>query len=174
MTRSILFGFAMMLLVSLPAAASENYPASVQKAITGMDEMCRSVDATPAPSEGLVLSTDLNGDGVADYALYEGAYYCDGAASLFGGTAGSSVTVFLSDKNNQHAAAWSEMVYGVKLGTETPAKLWMDLGGAACGQRGQVVHASMDTCSRALKWNARTKKVEYEPLSQAKPITPAE
>lgn len=154
-------------LLAFPALAAETYPAPVQKAIAEMDKMCTAVGGTPENADTLVLKLDLNNDSTMDYVLNEGAYYCNGAASLFGGTAGHALTAYVSEASGDFASAWSGMVYGAKLSETIPPTLWVDLGGEPCGQKGEIVYATMDTCSRALTWDETTHKLE---LGATKPI----
>jgi hypothetical protein len=105
---------------------------------------------------------------VTDYIVNDAAFDCEGAAALFGGTAGAPVTVFASLPGGHFKTVFSGYVYDAEVVAGPPPQAWVTLGGEACGQRGRVVHGTMLTCKRALVWNASKSALGLAPLSQAK------
>lgn len=157
------------LLLAAPAAAEPRPPVLIEH-LAELDRACREVGGTPQDAPALVRAADLNGDGTPDYVVDHGAFDCNGAASLFGGTAGAPVVVYASLPGGGFKAAYSDYAYGVEIAAGPPARAWIDLGGAPCGQRGTVIHATMLACSRALVWNPAAQAFDYAPLAEARPI----
>jgi hypothetical protein len=164
--RTLLAG---ALLCAAPAAA-EPRPAILLDQLAELDRMCREAGGTPRDAPALVRAADHNGDGAADYVVDVGAYECEGAASLFGGTAGSPVVVYASLPGGAFKAGYDDYAYGVEIEPGPPARAWIALGGRPCGQQGTVIHATMLACSRALVWNAAAQLFAYAPLAEARPI----
>jgi hypothetical protein len=162
--------FVGALLLAGVAVAAEPRPPTILDHLAELDRSCREVGGTPRESAGLVRAEDLNGDGAPDFVVDHGAYGCEDAASIFAGTAGSPVVVFASLPGGDFKEAWSNYAYGVEIEPGPPAKAWIELGGAPCGQRGTVIHATMLACSRALVWDAAERTFDLAPLSEARPI----
>lgn len=114
---------------------------------------------------------DLNGDGVPDYALDQGAYFCDGAASLFSGSGGSQLVVWAS---NGPGALVTKVFdgghFGIKVDAEhkARARLLLALRGAQCGQKiaPQTANSDLQFCWRPLNWDPKRKLLQLAPLSE--------
>ena len=88
-----------------PPALAE-MPAMIQVFTQENMATCKEVGGTPTLRDGyLTEAGDLNGDGVADYVTDIAALECAGAWSLFCGSAGCPVTVWLSEAQT-HAVGW--------------------------------------------------------------------
>lgn len=149
-----------------PTAAQGRPPAPVLAAVQEMDAMCREF-GTPGDKSGLLRSADLNGDGVADWVLDQGVYVCEGAASLFGGSGGSQVSVWAGRPGGGVSEPFSHGAFGV---TIDGGRAWLTVGGELCGQntagrsRAEYAH-----CERPLRWDARAQAFAFAPVSESRP-----
>ncbi len=174
-TRAFAFGPIAALLVLGVAgsgAAAPKYPAAVQKRIDDMNQTCSQM-GKPAASPGLVTVADLTGDGLPDYIFNEGAFNCDGAASLFSGSGGFQVEVYVGKPGGQASEAFGHGAFGVYLDHDArPAKLYLGVGGVLCGQHvtPDMPRAAYTDCWRPLRWDARARKMKFAPLSEIKPL----
>ena len=50
------------------------------------------------------------------------------------------------------------------------AKLWLDVMGQTCGRKPAANFASESFCSRALAWNAKTRTLDFAPVSTVRMI----
>ena len=142
-----------------------------------MDLMCRNMDGKPANGPDLLRTIDLNGDSLPDYVLDQGAYVCDGAASLFSGTGGSQLTVWVSTApGGRVSKAFEGGHQGVKVDLEHKprAQLLLALSGVQCGQQLTPLtsNAELQACWRPLSWDAKRKTLQLAPLSEVRPYTP--
>ena len=162
---------AAALVIALTAAgaaqAQGRPPAPVLTAVQAMDTMCREF-GTPGDKSGLLRAADLNGDGVADWVLDEGAYVCEGAASLFGGSGGSQVTVWAGRGNGGVSQPFSHGAFGAAI---EDGRLWLMVGGEMCGQKtAGLARAEYEGCRRPLAWDARAEQFDFAPVSEARPL----
>jgi hypothetical protein len=166
----------LLVAVSAPAASPAGQPASdpslpaaVAKGVQAVADQCREVGGTPVTTEA-VKRVDLTGDGKDDFVLDVGSVNCDGAASIYGDRE-KSVTVYAGDGAGGAALAFSDAVFGARIeGTGPAAKLWLTVSGAQCGKKPARDFASESFCERALTWNAKTKTLDYAPVSTVKMV----
>lgn len=150
------------------ALAAKPLPTAVRKVLNTMNADCQGVGGKPGASPGLVSTLDLNGDGRMDYVIYTGAFDCEGAASLFVGTGGGSVEIFLSAADGDAARAFEHGVDGMRV---EQGRLWLAVGGPLCGQqvRDDTPRSAMQACWRPLHWDAGRRKLDFAPLSSVRP-----
>lgn len=148
-------------------AAGAPLPRVVAAQVQALVASCREVDGKPELA-GLVQRADLNGDGREDYVVDVAGMVCVGAWSVFGDRA-KDLSVYAGDGRGGAALAFSEPVFGTRL---EPAprgtQLWLTVMGQACGQPAARDFASERFCERPLRWNARTGRFDYAPLSMAR------
>jgi hypothetical protein len=100
------------------AACSQPEPAKMPSEIDAFTQenvaLCKDVGGTPTIQNGyLTEAGDLNGDGQPDYVTNLAALQCAEAWSLFCGSAGCPVTVWLSGRDGyaigwgSHAQEWT-------------------------------------------------------------------
>jgi hypothetical protein len=167
----------------LAGASSAPMPGVVTAHITEMDKDCTEAGGTPAPSmafEGgqsedrpanLVESGVLAESSVEFWALDEGRYQCDGAASLFSGTGGAQVYVFVRLSDRSVTLAFTQGAYGMKLKRHgSSSELLLRVAGPLCGQAGNPTHADAIACARPVIWDKVAQKMHFAPLSQGKPL----
>jgi hypothetical protein len=159
----------------LPALtqSQRKLPAAVQQEIAGMMKMCKDVGGKPMPSPGLLTIADLTGDPFPDFVVDQSAFVCDGAASLFAGSGGSQVSVYVGTQNGQATEAFSSGTFGIKIDKDAkPAKVKLVVGGPLCGQKvtSKTPMAAYKNCWRPLVWSAAAKKMEFAPLSAIEPF----
>lgn len=96
--------------------------------------------------------------------IYTGAFECEGAESLFGGTGGGSVQVFLSTAQGGAKPVFEHAPWGC---ARSGATLWLAVGGALCGQKvtEDTPRSAMQACWRPLQWDAGRRMLEFGPLS---------
>lgn len=171
--RALLGSLLCLSSVAALAQAQKKLPILVQKEIAEMVKMCKDAGAKPAKSPGLLTVADLTGDGLPDFVIDQAAFNCDGAASLFSGSGGSQMSVYVGTPDGQAFQAFAGGTFGVKVDKEAkPARLELVVGGQLCGQKvnAKMARADYKSCWRPVLWNAGSRKFDYAPLSQARPI----
>ena len=127
-------------------------------------EACKQVGGPDAFAEHGILADDLE-----FWAINEGAFQCDGAASLIYGSGGSQVVVYLSLPNGHAKQVFAHGAQGMTVEHSGKfAKLWVGVGGKLCGQKGNPTHAEAISCDRPLRWNVNAQKLDFAPLLQAR------
>lgn len=150
------------------ALAAPPLPAPVRAVVDAMIAECRGVGGKPGASPGLVSTVDLNGDGRSDYVIDTAAFDCEGAASLFAGTGGSSVEVFITTADGSAKSAFEHGAFGARV---EKGQLWLAVGGSLCGLKvnAGAVHSDMQACWRPLRWDANRRKLDFAPLDSVRP-----
>jgi hypothetical protein len=160
----------LLLLLSLAQAhAEDKLPAAVKNELSKLATFCRSAGGTPINSPELLATTDLTGDGLSDYVIDEGAFVCRDAYSIFGGTAGSMVSVYVSTNNGEALKAFEVRKHEIALDKSVhPTKLSLSVEGESCGQRitAETFHREYLHCWRSVIWNNKQRKMTFAPLSQ--------
>ena len=155
------------------AQAAKKLPRIVQQELAEMMKSCKEVGGKPAKSPGLLTVADLTGDGLPDFIIDQGAFFCDGAASLFSGSGGSQMSVYVGSADGQASAAFDAGSFGVKVDKDSkPAKLMVTVGGPLCGQKvtDKTPRSDIKSCWRPVVWNDKTRKMQFAPLSQIQPV----
>lgn len=143
-------------------------PAVEQTTAEAMNE-CRNVGGTPRLNPGYETRVDLDGDGQPDYVLDFQSLECAGAYSLFCGSAGCPLSVFLSSRSWQRVFGTYAQAWSIERSSARPV-LVLDLHGSACGRVG------VEACQRRLTWNGREfadAPRATPPARSATPATPA-
>lgn len=143
-------------------------PIAVQKDLAEMVKMCKDVGGKPMKSPDLLQIADLTGDGLPDFVVDQGVFNCNGAASLFSGSGGSQMSVYVGTPDGQAFQAFSSGSFGVKVDkTSKPAKLQVLVGGAMCGQRitANMSRSDHKSCWRPVIWDTKRKKMDFAPVS---------
>lgn len=151
------------------AQAEDKLPAAVQNELSKLATLCRSAGGTPIKSPELLAITDLTGDGLSDYVIDEGAFECRDAYSIFGGTAGSMMSVYVGTNNGEALKAFEARKHEIDLDKSVkPTKLNLSVEGESCGQRitADTVHSNYLHCWRSVVWNKTQRKMRFAPLSQ--------
>ncbi|OYW81968.1 MAG: hypothetical protein B7Z26_04215 [Asticcacaulis sp. 32-58-5] len=152
------------------AQTPKSYPKPVQDHLKSLSSMCTEVGGRFLDPASAMRVADFNGDGRVDYGVYQGELICDGAASLYGGNAGSPLTVFVSTPAG-YKEGWGGYVYAANLDKSAAgAKLWVDVAGASCGSTAKRSFATEVFCSRGLIWVPAKAKLDFEPLARMRKI----
>lgn len=155
------------------AQAAKKLPQVVQQALGEMMKDCKEAGGKPAKSPGLLTVADLTGDGLPDFVIDQGVFNCEGAASLFSGSGGSQMSVYVGTPNGQASAAFGAGAFGVKVDKDAkPARLLVMVGGPLCGQRvtAKTARSDMKSCWRPVVWDDRARKMQFAPVSQIQPV----
>ena len=155
------------------AQAQKKLPLSVQKELGEMMQMCKDAGGKALRSPGLLTIIDLSGDQLPDFVVDQASFVCEGAASLFGGSGGSQVTVYVGKPDGQASQAFSSGTFGVKVDKDSkPAKLMLVVSGPMCGQKvtPKTSRSDYKSCWRPVVWNSGKKAFDYAPLSQITPV----
>jgi len=104
-------------------------PVGVETLIAGYAEQCKQLGGTlnsGSDRPGL-LSTDLDGDGIADYVINPQPLQCSNSATAFCGNGGCAVQIAVSsEKFANPIEALGGMPTLVQAETGTTARLWVD------------------------------------------------
>lgn len=155
----------------LPALAGQRgqVPAQVATYARQMAETCQQAGGKPGASPNLAQRGDLNGDGITDWAIDEGGFDCEGAPSLFGGTGGSQVVVFIGTPNGGTRQVFEHGAFGMRMERAGHGEvLWLVVGGPMCGQQKARSRADMMACDRPLVWDAQRGRMDFAPISQVR------
>lgn len=143
-------------------------PVEVRQLIAEMEEECRGVDAVPESSPGLVNAVDLTGDGIDDYVIDQGAFVCNGAASLYFGSGGSQMEIYVGMPDGHARPGFHHGHFGVYIEptASSVAQVVLGLGGEGCGQDTDgLSRAEFQSCLRPLVWDAERQEFDFAPLS---------
>lgn len=157
-----------------PRASANAYPQPILAELQDWASQCREVTGKPGRPGKAVQNTDINGDGRPDYLVFQGAYECDGAASLLapGASYGVATELYLGQPNGTAAKVWEESTWGpdlVQLGTATA--FTFSLSGSLCGDRrgSRVSVAARLSCTLQLRPDGNG-KWGLHPLVRGKPV----
>ena len=166
--------FAAMLFAGSAAAQpnAAKLPTQVQRELMSIVKDCRDAGGKPGTSPGLLVVTDLTGDGIADFVIHQGALNCQGSASLFSGAGGSQLIIYAGARQGQAIKVFEHGVMEVKVDKGASATVKVAVGGDLCGQRvTKNTDMSMrKTCWRPLVWSATKKRMEFAPVSRIEPM----
>jgi hypothetical protein len=126
--------FAIMLTTTSFAAEQ---PDIVKAAIEDARKQCVEAEGKPGPGEVMARTIDLDGNGRDDLVLDFGKLECDGAQTLFCGTGGCLLQIYLWQRGMEWKLVFDENVRGwkpIKAGGK-PALLF-HLHGSACNRVG--------------------------------------
>jgi hypothetical protein len=142
-------------------------PHEVSAHIEDMKALCRQSGGMPAvPKKGFLISGHLTDSGFMDWAIDEDRFVCVGAWSIFGGSGGSQIYVFVGQPGNEAEKAFNHGAFGFRIrrgrGRDT---LWVNVGGPLCGQAGNPSHAESALCERPIVWDPALKHFDFAPLS---------
>jgi hypothetical protein len=167
MTRGPAIAACLGAIILLCGAASDKVPEEVAAHMQRMADECKKVGGTPLSDK--FAEQGPFADGLEFWAIDEGAFHCDGAASLFSGSGGSQVVVYLSLPNGHARQVFAHGAYGMAIErTGGSAKLWLGVGGPLCGQKGNPTTADAISCERPLRWDAKAQRLDFAPLSSAR------
>jgi hypothetical protein len=168
MRFNTLFPPLLLALCLSSALAATPWPAPVRAVVDAMEAECRGAGGKPGDSPGLVTAVDLDGDGRSDFVIDTAAFDCDGAASLFGGSGGSAVEVFIATADGRAKSAFEHAAFGTRV---AQGQLWLAVGGALCGQAvtAETARSEMQACWRPLRWDAKRRKLDFGPLDSVRP-----
>jgi len=167
MRRKVTVARTIAMAVVLCGASRSKVPEEVATHMRHMEDQCRENDGKPLPHK-FIEHANL-ADGLEFWIINHGAFECDGNASLYSGTAGAEVLVYLVLPNGHAKEVFARYVYGVAVErSRTSAKLWLAVSGSMCGQQGSPTHGDSISCDRSLIWNAKAQKLEFAPLSEAR------
>ena len=168
MTRGLTITATLAAAVLLCGASPDKVPEEVAAHMRNMANECKQVGGTPLPHA--FVEHGILADGLEFWAINEGAFQCDGAATLFSSASGSAqVVVYLSLPNGHAKQVFAHGADGMTMehsGKST--KLWVGVGGQLCGQKGNPTEAEMISCDRPLRWDANAQKLDFAPLSEAR------
>jgi hypothetical protein len=116
--------------------------ASVDTILAEAAAMCTEQDNGVFSSEGAVRSLDLTGDGQPDTLVDQLLFTCSTAASLYGGSGGSMINVFVGEVQSDFLVQGYEI-----LNWADRTILLLALHGTNCNGIGA------DPCFEALVWN---------------------
>jgi len=147
-------------------------PAEVQQLVEEMETECRDVDAVPGDSPELVTVVDLTGDGIDDYVIDQGAFACIGAASLYSGSGGSQMMIYVGTSDGRARPAFGHGHFGVSVERDgSTGQVVLGVGGEACGQNTEgLSRAEYQGCLRPLAWDAARQEFDFAPLSTVRPL----
>lgn len=151
------------------AATPVKLPDKVAAHVQEMADLCRQVNGeplAPATIEHGNLSADLE-----FWAINEATLRCEGAETLYSGSHGSDVAVYVSALNGSLKQAVIRGSYGMAIkqigGYST---IWITVAGGLCGQRGDPSTAELSFCERTLRWDITTQKLDFGPPSEAQVV----
>lgn len=137
-------------------AQGGHVPAKLKAHLGQLEKMCTNMGATLENPWQAIQTADLNADGLPDYVVDQGQLVCRGARSLFSGSGGSQVDIFVSDQG-RYRDAWSGGAFYSTVENDT---VWLGLCGRYCGDASYRSRADAKCCERALAWDEGTATME--------------
>jgi hypothetical protein len=111
--------FCAALIALSPAfAAHGEIPAKIEAASSEAFGACLEAGGTPSAGAEFLTEAELNGDGAPDFVMNLMGLNCENAASLFCGSAGCPVTVWLSGPGG-YSQGWSGTAQGIVIEGQT-------------------------------------------------------
>lgn len=147
--------------VNADPAIAGRLPHPAQAHLDVMESMCQQLGGRLKGKDLALLTADFNRDGRSDYAIDQVAVMCIAAASLFSGSGGSTVTVFVSEPSG-YREVWSGGSYGARV---EGGRLWLGLAGPACGYA-ETARSEARSCERVMVWNASRRRMEFSEIIQ--------
>lgn len=160
---------AILIAMNIGISTSNKLPDPISSKISEMTSECREVGGIPNDSPEVLTIGDFNGDGVSDYIINPMAYNCTGGESLFSGSAGTIMTVYIGNKYGKAYENFRSIAHDVEVNnTVKPAKLRMSVEGTLCGQdTSEIPHSDYQVCWRTIVWDKSKQKFDFAPLSEA-------
>jgi hypothetical protein len=153
--------------VTIVLCGAAPWPEAVANHVREMDASCKQVHGQPVT--GPRIEYGRLDEGPEYWAVDEAGYQCSGAESLFSGTGGSQVTVYLAQTDRPPRKAFEHGAYGTVIEPDGDrSKIWITVGGPMCGQTGEIIHATMMVCDRQLRWDETSEKLDFAPVSEAR------
>lgn len=164
------------------AAPLSTLPPVVADHLLAMHTACAEADGTPdgsgdSASGFLFYRDDLIEHVVLDqvhteiWILDEGLYQCEGFMSLFSGSGGAQIYFFARQQDGRVEQVLQVGANGYSLTKKGEyAKIWLNVGGAWCGDPNFKCNACAKRCRRPLEWNTKKGALVFAPLSQAKTL----
>jgi hypothetical protein len=151
------------------APSLKKLPQEVAAHVQGMIDLCREVKGEPL--SGPTIEYGNLAAGLKFWAIFEDTLDCKGAATLYSGSHGSEVGVYVSAPDGQAKQAVVQGAYGMTIeNIDSYSKIWLTVSGKLCGQRGDPSTAELMFCERALRWDSKAQKLEFAPLSEARMV----
>jgi hypothetical protein len=117
-----------------PALAQTGYPAAVETVLREARATCREEGGRGTTLEpGAVLRRDLNADGRDDYVINHRDIACEGAVSVFCGTAGCHHVILLARGDGRYGRILDDRILGYAVEGKL---LSVQLHGAYCDKGG--------------------------------------
>jgi hypothetical protein len=150
------------------ASSPQNLPEPAASEVRSVAKTCTDLGGKPRMDE-LAARADLNADGRADIILDVNKVICDGAAAAYGNRE-RAVAVFVDD-GRKFVRAFSDEVFAAEVEAKGARRtLWLTVSGSACGGARAEAFAYEQFCQRAIRWNAKTRRFDYAPVSTARKI----
>ncbi|MEA1053110.1 hypothetical protein U5801_25350, partial [Lamprobacter modestohalophilus] len=103
MIRFLACSLLAFLTFTATSAGAAQWPAAVMAKVSELKSSCAEVGGKLINPKQAILEADLNQDGRPDYVIDQSALNCQGAASLFSGSGGSHVDVFVGSPGSHVA-----------------------------------------------------------------------
>jgi len=145
-----LYAALLALPIWLAGGAGAATPDAIARATAEANQECRQAGGRPSLTPGYQTTVELNGDGQPDFIIDVTGFNCAGAVSLFCGSAGCPLSVYLSGPGgvrqafNTQAQAWSLDRRA------SPPVLVLSMHGSACGRVGSA------PCEQRYAWNGQS------------------
>lgn len=108
MSATVWFALALL-------SISHAHPPLIEAELKEAIASCKDMEGQLEVGKDAVQALDLNHDGKPDYILDFAKLKCPTAPSLYSGSAGTVLHVFLTDPNGGLKLAWSKNVFGFRL-----------------------------------------------------------
>ncbi len=122
------------------------------------------------PVSGPKIEHGRLAEGPEFWAIDDATLACERAWSVFANPHGWDIAIFVAPPDGQARQFTVSAGFGLAIeGDEKSAKVWASVSGINCGQKAVQTTAEVIGCERALVWNEKAQKLNFAPLSQARP-----
>jgi len=149
---------ALALALLAPPASAQGLPPALEGFADEQAAACREAGGEPRIGPAFATAVDLDGEGRLDYIVDLAGIECAGAWSLFCGSAGCPVSVWLAGPDG-HARVWGDYAQGWEIvGAGAETALLVHRHGTACPGNATGV----EPCSQRLAFAAGAVAAEAE------------
>jgi hypothetical protein len=142
-------------------------PAAVAAYARRVADDCTQVGGRPLA--GPKIEHGQFSEGPEFWTVDDATLACEGAWSLYSNPHGWDIAIFFASPDEQVRKFTVRAGFGLKIERDdNSAKVWASLSGMNCGQKPARSTAEEIGCERALVWDAKARKINFAPMSQAR------
>lgn len=149
--------------------AQYKLPDEVTRFIERLRDECILSGGRPIGSDRFAFGNDFNGDQIKDYLINSSGFSCEGGSnSLYSGSGGQHINIFIGSKNGTARMVFSSLVDDFKyIDKGNSGRLELMMRGTHCGQKNadDLPNSKLERCWLPLVWNKNFGKFEIKKIN---------